>query len=123
MKSKKDNNLYKTLSVIVTGFAVVSLLLSAKWSLLVAILIGVFGLLSKKLLEIIVFVWDKISFVLSKIVPNILLAFVFYVFLTPIAILSRIFGKSDPLMLKNKSNSLFIDYTKKLTKSEFEKPW
>jgi hypothetical protein len=56
-------------------------------------------------------------------VPNILLSLVFFVFLTPIAFFSRIFGEKNPLSIKNTSSSLFKNYENKTDKASFEKPW
>ncbi len=124
MNSKsKESNPYKTLSVIITGFIVIYALFFWKWALLTALITGIFGLISKNILHYIIFIWDKISLILSKIVPNILLASVYYLFLTPVALLSKLVTKSDHLMLKNNSDSLFMDYNKEISKSDFEKPW
>jgi hypothetical protein len=65
----------------------------------------------------------KLSFVLSKIIPNILLSIVYFLCLVPIAFLSRLFAKKDVLILKNKSNSLFVNVNENFDKTFFEKPW
>jgi hypothetical protein len=69
------------------------------------------------------YLWMKLTWVLSMIVPNVLLSVIFYLFLTPIALLSRIFGKKNQLTLKNTKDSLFKENTKKFEKSSFEKTW
>jgi len=65
----------------------------------------------------------KLAWVLSLIIPNILLSSIFFLFLFPIALLSRLFGKKDPLMLKNPEKSVFRNQEKKFDKSSFENPW
>lgn len=119
----KDTNQYKILAVIVTGFIVVFVISSWKWALWIALLAGITGLISEKILALIILFWDKISQILSKIIPNILLATVFYFFLTPVAILAKLFTRADHLKLKNNSSSLFNDYNKEIKASDFEKPW
>lgn len=119
----KDTNQYKVLAVIVTGFIVVFVISSWKWALWIALLAGITGLISTKILALIILFWDKISQILSKIIPNILLATVFYFFLTPVAILAKLFTRADHLKLKNNSSSLFNDYNKEIKASDFEKPW
>jgi len=57
------------------------------------------------------------------IIPNILLSVVFYLFLTPLALLSRIGKDKNPLSLKNTQATLFKEYTREFDKASFEKPW
>jgi len=112
-----------TLLVITLGMVAVYVITRMNWALLTALGIGVGGLLSQGLAEKIDWLWMKLTYVLSLIVPNILLSVVFYVFLTPIALLSRLFGNSNPLDLKNTSPSLFKDHKGKMDAASFEKPW
>lgn len=112
-----------TLLVITLGMVVVYVITRMNWALITALAVGIGGLLSDYLAEQIDWLWMKLTYVLSLIVPNILLSLVFYVILTPIALLSRLFGKSNPLDLKNTSASLFKDHTRKMDAASFEKPW
>jgi hypothetical protein len=113
----------KTILVITVGFLVIYFFSGFKWSLYTAIIVGVLGLLSDLLAKKIDYLWMKLTWVLSMIVPNVLLSVIFYLFLTPIALLSRIFGKKNQLTLKNTKDSLFKENTKKFEKSSFEKTW
>jgi hypothetical protein len=65
----------------------------------------------------------KLAKVLSFIVPNILLSVIFYCFLFPIAILSKVLGNKNGLQLKNRSNSLWIKKNIQIEKVSFEKMW
>ena len=65
----------------------------------------------------------KLAWVMSLIVPNILLSIVFYLFLTPIALISRIFGEKDQLGLKNSKDTMFKNTNKKFEPTSFENPW
>ena len=112
-----------TLLVITLGFVVVYLITRMNWALIVALVVGFAGLFSDFLAEKIDWLWMKLTWVLSMIVPNILLSLVFFLILTPVAIFSRILGKKDPLSLKNTAPSLFKDYNKVFDKPSFEKPW
>ena len=120
-KMKSDPR--QTILVITLGMIVVYLAFQVKWAINVALIVGVAGLLSDKLAEKIDWLWMKLTWVLSMIVPNILLSAVFYLFLTPIAIFSRIFGEKNPLSVKNITPSLFKDHGKAFDKASFEKPW
>ncbi|MEY4885328.1 MAG: hypothetical protein RL151_637 [Bacteroidota bacterium] len=120
-KMKSDPR--QTILVITLGMIVVYLAFQVKWAINVALIVGIAGLLSDKLAEKIDWLWMKLTWVLSMIVPNILLSAVFYLFLTPIAIFSRIFGEKNPLSVKNITPSLFKDHGKAFDKASFEKPW
>ncbi|MFY0591769.1 hypothetical protein [Roseivirga sp.] len=112
----------KTALTITVGFLIIFLLTEKEWAIYVATLIGLAALLSDYLSIKINWLWTKLTWVLSLIVPNILMSIVFYLVLFPIATLSRI-SKKNPLSLKNKSDSLFINTKKSFTKKSFENPW
>ncbi len=122
MKIKKSQPV-KTILTIMLGFMVVYWMTKLQWAFSLAFLVGAIGLLSNYLAEKIDFLWMKLTWLLSLIVPNILMSIVFFAFLFPIALLSRIFGKSDTLNLKNKNISLFKNTNKEFSKSSFERPW
>lgn len=121
LKIKSDP--VKTVLVITLGFLVVYLISNLQWTLYVALVIGILGMLSDYIAKKIDYVWMKLAWILSLIVPNILLSLVFYLFLTPIALISRVFGEKDQLRLKNDQNSLFKNSNKKFDPSSFENPW
>lgn len=81
------------------------------------------NLLSTRFTMAIDFFWSKIIWVLGLIMPKIILTIIFFLILTPIALLSRIFGKKDILKLKNRYKSLFVDSNNQIDKSYFEKLW
>ena len=89
------------------------------WLLITATSLGLIGAFSKSLSEKIEFLCMKLAQVLSYIVPNILLSSIFYLFLFPISLMSKIGGK-DPLSLRNDKDSVFKDGTIEFTKESFE---
>lgn len=113
----------KTVLVITVGMLIVFALTQWEWAFNAAVIIGLLGLISSFLAKQIDFLWMKLAWVLSLIVPNIILSIIFYFLLTPIAFLSRLFGKKNLLNLKNNTDSLFKDYNKDFDKPSFEKPW
>lgn len=121
MAKSKKNTPFRTVLTITVGFTTIFLITEMKWALLVALGVGLIGIFSTYLSEKIDFLWGKLSWLLGLIVPNIILSAIFYLFLFPIALLSKAFGKKDPLMLKNKYNSLFRDIEKDLDKVSFER--
>ena len=113
----------KTVLIITVGFLVVFLAWGWRWALIVALIIGLAGAISKKLSEGIHKGWMELARLLSYIVPNLLLSAFFYLFLFPVAALARLFSKNDPLSLKNKEASLFRQTNKAFSKESFENPW
>ena len=79
------------------------------WSLLIAIIFLILGLLNSKLLTPINKVWFKFGLILGRIVSPIVMGIIFFAVVTPISFIMRIFGK-DVLNLKyNKNQSYWIE--------------
>ncbi len=113
----------KTMLTISMGFLVLYFIFRDDWALFTSIGIGLTGIFSTYLSKLIEKLWFKLAWLLSLIVPNILLTSIFYCILFPIAILQRILVKSDTLRLKNSSNSTFTTCNKEYDKKSFENPW
>ncbi|MEN8187936.1 MAG: hypothetical protein ABFR05_12475 [Bacteroidota bacterium] len=120
---KLKSNPIKTVLVITVGLLIIYLFTKSQWLLFASVIIGSLGVLSNKLARMIDFVWMKLTWLLSKIIPNILLALVFYLFLTPIALISRIFGEKNQLGLKDIEKSMFKNIDKDIDPSSLENPW
>ena len=112
-----------TVLVIVVGFIIIYAYSKNYIFLRISIIIGLVGVISDSASLIIDKIWFKISYILGLIVPNILLGLIFYIILFPIALLSRIFKKDDPLMLSNNKESFFKNRIQKFKIISFEKPW
>lgn len=128
MASNKNLNPSKTVLTIVFGFLAIFLYLTTEsqyhyWMLWVAVSVGGLGLLSSYLALKIQDAWMGLAKLLSYIVPPILLSIIFFIFLFPIALLSRLFGEKDPLQLKKTDKSLFKTVDKTFSKDAFEKTW
>ena len=80
-------------------------------------------ILSEKIAQLIDMLWMKLAEVLGKIVPNILLSFIFFVFLFPISLMAKFFSKKDPLNLKNNSNSAWITVEKHFNADSLKDTW
>ena len=113
----------QTILIITVGFVALYIYFRIDIYLYISLVIGLIGIVSDYLTDKVVWVWNKISWLLSKIVPNILLSIIFYLILYPISILSKIFGEKDTLNLKNTKNTLFIETNKEFNKIDFEKPY
>jgi hypothetical protein len=112
----------KTVLIIVMGLTLVALITDWQVWIKIALILGIAGLVSDTLANRIVFLWMKLSLMLSLIIPNILLSVVFFIFLTPLAWLFR-HGNKDTLSLRNTKSSLFKESHKLFDKTSFEKPW
>lgn len=118
-----QNNTIKTMLTISMGFLVIYLIGHWNWALIIALSIGIIGMFSDFLSAKVEWIWMKLTKILSLIVPNILLGAVFYVILFPIAILSRLFSKKDPLQLNKQKLSYYLSESKVFKKDDFTYPW
>lgn len=124
----KESNT-KVILVIVAGFLIISACLEFFTTKQIAatnfryIALGV-GAASffPPLERLIVWIWEKISMVLGWISTRIILSLVFFIFLTPFAILSRIFSK-NALQLKQESKTTFVERNHTYTKKDLENIW
>jgi hypothetical protein len=122
MKNIKTNPI-RTVLTISVGFILVYLVTKWNWAISVSLIIGLIGICSDYLSQKVDLFWMQLTRLLSFIVPNILLGTIFYLFLFPISVLSRLFGKKDPMYLKNKEDSVFITINKEFDKKSLEKSW
>jgi len=120
----KGDEKYKTILVIVTGFALLAIPGRHHWPLYVAAGIGLLTLIVPITGDWLVKGWYKLAEILGAINSKILLSIVFYIFLYPIALISRL-SKKDPLRLKrdDKTDSYFIIRKHKYTKEDMENLW
>ena len=79
------------------------------WSLLISIVFLILGLLNSKILLPLNKIWFKFGILLGKIISPLIMGLIFFVVVTPIGLLMRLFNK-DLLNLKfNKSKSYWIE--------------
>ena len=76
------------------------------WSLFVSIIFLVLGLMNSKILSPLNLLWFKFGILLGKIVSPVVMGIIFFVVVTPISILLKIFGK-DVLNLKFNNNKTY----------------
>ncbi len=89
----------------------------------IALIISLISLISTKFTAIIHLVLLKITHIIGQIVQKAILISVFFIILTPIALLSRLLGKKDIMMLKKGYKSTFLDSSEKIDKTYFNKLW
>ena len=76
------------------------------WAILIAFIFLILGLLNSRLLNPFNKIWFKFGILLSKIVSPIIMGIIFFLVVTPIGLLMRIF-KKDLLNLRFNSNETY----------------
>jgi hypothetical protein len=118
-----QKDLYKTILVIVTGLLVIALIFEIDWLNLVALSIGAISIFFPAIGKAIEWAWFKLAMALGWVNARILLSIIYFVFLLPLAWVSRLFTK-DPLMLRSrKTSSLFTTRNHLYTKKDLENIW
>lgn len=123
MKKRTPLQQQQTVFLLSAAAAVCFIYIHRLEAVYISIFLSLAGAFSPFLTRLIDQAWMKLAWLLGEIVPRILLSIIFYVVLTPIALLSRMFGQKDPLMLKNDHSSTFRDKSELIDKASFEKPW
>ena len=81
------------------------------WSLIIALIFLVLGLINSKILTPLNQIWFKFGLLLGRIVSPLIMGVIFFFVVTPIGFIMRILGK-DLLNLKfNKDKSYWIEKT------------
>jgi hypothetical protein len=110
-----------TVLTIVTRFFLLYYFLGCNWLLYTSIIVGLLGVFIRPARVAIDFLWMKLAWILSPIVPRIILTVLYFLILTPIALLSRVFGKQS-LKAKHKDlTSTFTPVDKTFEASSFER--
>jgi hypothetical protein len=122
MKAPKSNP-SQTVLVICTGFTFVYFVFRQDWILYGTFSVGLLAILFKDFAKKIEWVWFKISYILSLIVPNIVLGIIFYLFLTPIAFIASLFNKEDSFLIKKPVDSAFKTVNKQFEAKDLKNPW
>ncbi len=124
MKKLSDSEVYKTINALLLFFLVLFYFTENKIFILVAAWLLINDIIYFKLNRVISTYWLQFSEAMGKVMSKVILSIVFYVFLTPIAILFRVFNKSavDNFLANNK-DSYFEDSKTDYSKESFLKSW
>ena len=121
METKSNPHL--TILSIVFGLLIFFLITENKYILYCSIILSALSIFSLSLSKYIEIIWFKLSLVLSKIIPNILLTIIYYLILTPIGIFTKIFNVRSEFIFKNQKNSTFKNQRKSFEKESFKRAW
>ncbi len=122
--SMKETNHAQTILSIMVGFLALHYIFGGDYFLPAALAIGVLSLISDSFAQLISQAWAKFALVLGRINGHILLTFIFFVFLTPVAFLMRILKKGDALKLKKQNtNTVYVTRDHTYSKSDLANIW
>ncbi len=118
--TKPDGNI--TLAI-VSGFVALSLIFDLPILTYIALAVGFGSLLSGTVQRGIIFVWEKFAKVLGTVNSYLLLSIIFFVFLTPLALLMKLFNNKDGLRLKKPTETNFFERNFKFKKEDMSNIW
>lgn len=121
MKFKSNPSL--TLLTIIFGLLFFNFFLEERLIIYISLIISAIGVFSNKLSKFIEKIWYKFSFYVSQIIPNILLTIIFFILLTPIALLSKLFKTKSNFLSKDQSKTAYKNQIKQFDKKSFERAW
>ena len=119
---KTDPETPKTQMVIVIGLLIIAVIFDNEYIAYASLILGLICLIIPPAGNGIVWGWYKLALILSRIVNPIVLGLLYFLFITPIALLFRFFD-NDPLSLKNNRRSMFDVHEKTFKKKDLEHPW
>ena len=118
MKNKENNKSFGILFFIVFLLIAIWPVINSEpiriWSIIISILFLILGITNSKILTPLKRGWIKLGEILGKVVAPIIMGFIYFIIITPIGILMRLFGK-DLLNIKfNKEKSYWIKREKNI---------
>lgn len=129
IKGMKDITRKETLEAclaISTGFMILFAIFNFNLFLIISIVVGLIGMFIPIVAKFVTWIWLKFAHGLGFINSKVLLTVVFYLFLVPIALLSRLFTKNESLQLKKKNgkfDSYFVERNHKYLPEDFKDLW
>jgi hypothetical protein len=119
----ENKDRFKTILVIVTGLLALSMILKVEWLAKIAAAVGLLSIFIPIAARGIEWLWLKLALALGWTNSKILLSIIYFGFLMPIALFSRVFTK-DPLSLKGrKASSLFVSRNHSYKKEDLNNIW
>ncbi|MBO6523839.1 MAG: hypothetical protein JJ971_08445 [Balneolaceae bacterium] len=119
---RNDSETSKTQLVMVIGLLVIAAIFQNELFAYIALGIGLISLIIPPAGHWLVWGWYKLALILSRVMNPFVLGIVYFFFISPIAILFRLFG-NDPMRLKDNKGSIYEIREKTYTKEDLEKPW
>ena len=90
------------------------------WSISLALLFLILGLLNSKVLTPLYFVWIKLGLFLGNFISPIVMAIIFYLIISPFGIVLRLIGKDSLMKKYSKQSSYWIQREKKMNSMKMQ---
>lgn len=130
----KNSDKYQSLLVIVVGFLVLYFIFQKDYDwrifefkriyfIYAALVVGVLSLMFDSVGDLILKGWMKIAEVLGFVNTRIIMSLVFFIFLTPFALLQKLFSRSNFLSLKDTEDSVFHTRDHQYKPEDFDNIW
>jgi len=114
---------FNTMLTITAGFIAIYFFTKAEMALVVALVIGIMGMFSPRLSQVVHQLWWMLARILSLVVPKIVLTVIYFFILVPVSAFARWSGRSDLLRLKNVPGSGYHIRNIAFDRTSLEKPW
>ena len=112
MQKKSNNRSFGILFCIVFLLIAIWPLISSSsvryWALVLSVTFLILGIINSKLLSPLKVYWIKLGEILGKVIAPLVMSLVFFIILTPIGLILRIFGKDLLKLKRNKKNSYWL---------------
>lgn len=117
-------NQHATIIALMVGLTFLYFIFDARPALWVAAALGCIALVSPRLTQKITSAWHAGAHAVGFFLSYAILTVVFFLILTPLAIMNRLFAAESPLRLRKKSGgTYYILRHHRFSASDFEKPW
>ena len=112
MRRKSNNRSFGILFCIVFLLIAIWPLISSNpiryWAIVLSITFLILGVVNSKLLSPLKDYWIKLGEILGKVIAPLVMSLVFFIILTPIGLILRLFGKDLLKLKKNKKSSYWL---------------
>ncbi len=122
----KRLDIVQTLNILSAAFMILYVLFTRKWIFYIAATLLLLAILDKFVVsKFIAKLWVSFGKWIGEVNTKIILTLVFYLMLTPVAFLYRLFNKKEIEHFKKNSKDSFFENLKtgNYKKSDFENPW
>jgi len=118
----KREKVLETILVLVLAFTILYWKFQHIYWLVLAIVLGAIGLLIPFIAVQIHWFWMKLGHTMGFIISKVLLAFIFFIIVFPLAVLSRI-ARKNAVQLKPGGKSYFKERNHTFQKEDLDKMW
>ena len=122
MKNTEDLKPYEVILSIVCFLLILYILTGNVYITYIALGLGILTLLSGRVAVHVVRLWSKLLMFVGKVNSFILLGGVFFIVLTPLAFMYRLWNR-DSLRLKPEEDSYFVDRDHTFSSKDLENMW